>query len=568
MHPISRPSALARGFFPDHGLTATLTMTAPVRGHVATAEPTRSHEGALMNATRQGNGNQDRSKERYRTVHGPDASPRPRTFRLASLRVFWLIAALFAISPAGAVETKQSIKDALVKIYSTTSAPDYRRPWTNRSPARTNGSGAVISGNRIVTNAHVVSYAMFVQVRRNGQGRRYKARVLDVVHDADLALLTVDEPGFFDGIEPIPFGELPPAQSDVLVYGFPKGGDALSVTKGVVSRIENSIYLHSGLNLLAGQVDAAINPGNSGGPVIRDGKLVGIVMQNAPRAQSQGYMVPVNVVNRVFKDLDDGVYQGFPALGVRLQNLENPALRAEAGLEKPGIGALVVDVPETANAAGKLFAGDVILEIEGNVIGDDGKFAFRGDERTSWRMLVQQLQIGESVNITVWRNRQRVSVSVPLVHDLHANRRIPNLRRNHKPRFYIHAGLVFAPVTANLLTEFGANWRKAAPSQLVHLMKYDNEPSEAVREWVVLQNVLPGDANVGYHSARYILIDSVNGTAVRDLNHLVELIETGTSPRVVLATNRGYQIVLDRAQARREHQALLQRYRIRTDRSL
>lgn len=511
-----------------------------------------------MNATRQG----------HCTSSTSDTGHSGRVPTLWPLGMLWLAAALLVVSPASAVETKQSIKDALVKIYSTTSAPDYRRPWTNRSPARTNGSGAVISGNRIVTNAHVVSYAMFVQVRRNGQGRRYKARVLDVVHDADLALLTVDEPGFFDGIEPIPFGELPPAQSDVLVYGFPKGGDALSVTKGVVSRIENSVYLHSGLNLLAGQVDAAINPGNSGGPVIRNGKLVGIVMQSAPRAQSQGYMVPVNVVNRVFKDLGDGTYQGFPSLGIRLQNLENPALRAEAGLEQPGVGALVVDVPDTANAAGKLFAGDVILEIEGNVIGDDGKFAFRGDERTSWRMLVQQLQIGESVNITVWRDKQRVSVSVPLVHDLHANRRIPNIRRNLRPRFYIHAGLVFAPVTANLLTEFGANWRKAAPSQLVHLMKYDNEPSAAVREWVVLQNVLPGDANVGYHSARYILIESVDGTAVRDLSHLVELIETGTSERIVLSTNRGYQIVLDRNRARTEHQGLLKRYRIRTDRSL
>lgn len=476
-------------------------------------------------------------------------------------------ALLMSVGAPGA-ESHQQVKDALVKIYSATSGPDYRQPWSQGAPAHTNGSGAVISGNRIITNAHVVSHAMFVQVRRNGEGKRFKARVLDVVHDADLALLTVDDPEFFKGIEPIPFGELPPAQSDVLVYGFPEGGDALSVTKGVVSRIENTVYVHSGLNLLGGQIDAAINPGNSGGPVVRDGKLVGVVMQSAPRAQSQGYMVPVTVVNRVFKDLADGRYDGFPALGLRIQSLENPALRAHVGLERTGVGGLVVDVKRTSSAAGKLFPGDVILEVEGYEIGDDGKFSFRGDERTSWQMLVHQRQIGESIDMVVWRQRKRVEVRVPLTFNLHANRRIPNIRRDQAPRFYIYGGLVFAPVTANLLSRFGGNWQKTAPSELVHLMNHDNQPDDNVREWVVLQSVLPSDVNLGYHSARYVLIKAVNGARIRDFKHLIAAIEGAKSERLVLSTNDGYRVVLDRAAAQAEHNQILQRYRVRTDRAL
>ena len=70
------------------------------------------------------------------------------------------------------------------------------------------GSGCVIGGNRILTAAHVVSHARFIEVRRHGQAERHEARVLHVSHAADLALLAVDD-GFFEGIVPLEVGDLP-----------------------------------------------------------------------------------------------------------------------------------------------------------------------------------------------------------------------------------------------------------------------------------------------------------------------------------------------------------------------
>ena len=131
-------------------------------------------------------------------------------------------------------------------------------------------------GTRTVVSSD--SDQTFVQVRRHGEFKRYPARVESVSHDADLALLTVEDPRFFEGVPALSLGELPGTQDEVHVYGFPLGGDTLSTTKGVISRIEHQTYAHSSVYLLAGQIDAAINPGNSGGPVIRDGQICGVVM--------------------------------------------------------------------------------------------------------------------------------------------------------------------------------------------------------------------------------------------------------------------------------------------------
>ncbi len=196
-----------------------------------------------------------------------------------------IIIAVFILSLALAVPSRagngseERIKKAIVKVFTVSSRPDYYSPWDMGAPRSASGSGCVIAGGRILTNAHVVSDATFIQVQPYGSSRRYNARVLHVSHEADLALLSVDDDEYFDDILPLKFGGLPEVLEEVLAYGFPLGGDSLSITKGIISRIEYQEYAHSGYYFLAGQIDAAINPGNSGGPVIQDGEVVGIVLQ-------------------------------------------------------------------------------------------------------------------------------------------------------------------------------------------------------------------------------------------------------------------------------------------------
>ena len=69
------------------------------------------------------------------------------------------------------------------------------------------------------------------------------------------------------------------------------GGDNISVTKGVVSRVEPTQYAHGATQLMAIQIDAAINPGNSGGPAIMGDKVAGVAFQNLSGAENIGWVI-------------------------------------------------------------------------------------------------------------------------------------------------------------------------------------------------------------------------------------------------------------------------------------
>src|SRR4030095_4614391 len=122
------------------------------------------------------------------------------------------------------------IQKSLVRITSTEVEPDYRAPWNTGAIGRGVGAGFVIEGPRIMTNAHVVSNTRYLTVERDGDPNKYPARVLFVAHDCDLALITVDSPEFFKNMIPLQLGKIPELESVVSAYGFPIGGERMSVT--------------------------------------------------------------------------------------------------------------------------------------------------------------------------------------------------------------------------------------------------------------------------------------------------------------------------------------------------
>src|SRR5580704_14507951 len=132
-----------------------------------------------------------------------------------------------------------NVANAVVKVFSTMRYPDPYRPWTKQAPAEATASGVIIEGKRILTNAHAVLYASQVQVQPNQSGDKISATVVAVAHGIDLAVLKLDDESFFSTHAPISRAlQLPQIKDAVLAYGFPTGGASLSITKGIVSRIE------------------------------------------------------------------------------------------------------------------------------------------------------------------------------------------------------------------------------------------------------------------------------------------------------------------------------------------
>src|SRR5207244_5488720 len=96
------------------------------------------------------------------------------------------------LSPPAATPSK-AVENSVVKIFATLRQPDPTKPWTKKEPSEITASGTVISGKRILTNAHVVQYASEGQVQANQAGDKLPATVKAVAPALDGAILQLEE---------------------------------------------------------------------------------------------------------------------------------------------------------------------------------------------------------------------------------------------------------------------------------------------------------------------------------------------------------------------------------------
>ncbi len=436
-----------------------------------------------------------------------------------------------------------NVKESVVKIFVTSNPMNYYRPWQSIGSQAGTGSGFVIQGNRIITNAHVISDHTFIQVRKESDPKKYTAEVEAVGHDCDLALLTVKDPEFFKDVQPLDFGELPELQDTVIVIGFPRGGDKLSITEGVVSRVEIIPYVQSAKKLLAVQIDAAINPGNSGGPVFKDNRVIGVAMQVITSGQNIGYMIPTPIVRHFLEDVSDDSYSGFPTLGIEYYNTENEKLRSFFGLDQDQGGVLITHTLPFSSADDMLERRDVVLGIDDVPIAVDGTFAFRGNERLSLSHLISMKQIGDNLKLTVNRQGQVQDIQVRLKPFVGL---VPPPHYFPQPPYYIYGGLVFSVLSVDLLKSFGKKWWQEAPVNFMHyLLGEGRMNAQRKRHVVILLDVLPDNINVGYHDYGKEVISRVNGQTFSSFKEFVALIEQNPHDYIEFETAQKAMIIMD-----------------------
>jgi S1-C subfamily serine protease len=460
------------------------------------------------------------------------------------------------------------VRPSVVKVMTQADPPDYEQPWQTQGVSAAVGSGSIVAtkaGLRVLTNAHVVENEVFVEVRRFGKSRKYVADVEAVSHDSDLALLSVEDQRFFKEAVPIGIGDLPALGNEVTVLGYPIGGDRLSITRGVVSRIEMSPYAHSQRRLLTVQIDAAINPGNSGGPVVDgNGKLIGVAFQGLEDAENIGYMIGSPVLQHFLREIERGNSRGFPDLGIVTQTLSSGAHRGFLKLprEIPG-GVLITRVAYAGTAWRVLKPGDVLLEVASARVASDGSVPFRKGERVEFTHRVAEQQIGDTLRIKFWRRGKIQKRTVKLKPPQYL---VAEDRYDVRPTYFLYGGLLFVPLTRDYLKTWGEEWWTSAPPRLVSI--YQNEICTSERgEIVVLQKTLADRVNRGYHDYENVVVDTLQGRRVRDLHDLITRVEAATEEFVVFGLEDGRSVVLNRAHAVDRRHAIMRRFGVPHDRS-
>ena len=295
-----------------------------------------------------------------------------------------------------------------------------------------------------------------------------------------------------------------------------------------------------------------------------NGELVGVAFQALDDADSVGYMIAPSVVQHFLADMHDGVYDGFPDLGVRTQTLESPAQRKSLSLAKNVEGGVLVTcISHGGSAWGVVEEEDVLLAVDGVPIAADGTVVLREGELIDFSYIASKRHVGERMPLTVWRRGQEVTCVVEMRCPV---RLVAEDRYDVQPSYYVYGGLLFVPLTRDYLRTWGDPWWQTAPHDLMSL--YENQmPTERRHEVVVLQKVLADRVNQGYHDFENLIIDTVNGKKVRSLRHVVELISASTGPFVRIVSLCGHRIVLERALVRKRHTKVLRKFGVPAERS-
>ncbi|CAK0808768.1 unnamed protein product, partial [Prorocentrum cordatum] len=398
-------------------------------------------------------------------------------------------------------------------------------PWARTQQSTSHGSGFIVAGRCIMTNAHVVANAIDIRVRPHGSAKRFAGRVRTFGPDVDLALVEIHptvEDDFWAlvaHVEPVELSDsLPSLQETVQALGFPTGGRTICVTEGVVSRIDSIDLTPPADTSLVIQIDAAINPGSSGGPVLNSrGLATGVAFCKDSRSSSDniGYVIPSQVVRTFLArcEQEDG-YTLSPSVPYRWHKLENQSLRAAHNVPEGVSGVLLTSVSPLVKSS--LRCGDVLTKIDGRRIADDGQIVLRGSELIQHRYLIRNKRVGEPTVFTVFRDGAQVETpAVELVDLPPICPRWPEV--DYFPEYLILGALALVPLAQ------GHHWYKECPSELKATIdrwrrRWPGE-RDGKDQLVLLVTVFAHELTFGYQRG-WRVCESYNGEPVTSLRHL------------------------------------------------
>jgi S1-C subfamily serine protease len=441
---------------------------------------------------------------------------------------------------------------------------DFVTPWKPKAMSQGVGSGFIIEGNKVLTNAHNVSNNKYLELQKEKVAKRYPAKVSFIGHDCDLAVLTVDDESFFNDTAALELAELPGINTTVSTYGFPMGGKHISVTEGVVSRIQIDTYAHTGADShLVIQTDAAINPGNSGGPVMQNGKVVGVAFQGLRQADNIGYMIPTTVIRHFLADINDGKYDGFGSLGVMLYpGLHNPAYKDYLNVPSDQQGIVVIETIMHSSVESILKPGDVLTQIDQYAIDNDGRVDIYG-LKLDMSEVVDMKQIGQTAEIGFYRDGKPMKATATVA----LNRPVLEFARQYDiaPRYVCFAGLVFVPATRNYLETWGPEWVKDMPFYLRYLFRNSMQLNmdRERKEYVVLSEIMPDEINAYAGAFKSQVVESINGTTIEGLEDVWKAFEKPSEDfYTIMFMGMDRPLILDAKEAHALQSKILTKYDI------
>ena len=455
---------------------------------------------------------------------------------------------------------------SLVRVNVTGQPYDYFRPWQKKAPQSKRALGAVLSKGRVLVTADLVANQNYVELERAESGEKSAANVQVIDYESNLALLEPAEKNFLDGIAPLEIATDTVVGDRLAAWQLEPTG-ALVATAGLVTTIQMTHYPVDVGQFLTYRVSISMpyRENSYTIPLVKNNKLAGLLLRYDPRAQLVD-AIPAPIITHFLKDAETERYDGFPSAGFSFFPTRDPQLRAFAGQTgKPG-GVYVTSVePNMPAMKAGLQVGDIVMAIGNNVIDQNGNYVdplYGKIEFTN--LLTSHAFAGDNVPFQIQREGKPMQLKITLEHRAAKNYVVSPYSLDQPPLYYVLGGVIFQELSRQYLKEWGANWQKEAPQRFVYLDRFQSELfPEGHRKVVVLSQVLPANATIGYDDLAYLVVKKVNGAEVKSLAELAEAVKHPIDGFIKIETEEDpKQIELEAAQVATEAPALQENYGI------
>lgn len=448
------------------------------------------------------------------TILSRSVFPRPAVY-LACLFSALCLAGLTAPAASADDDLAPKLRAALVRLHVTSQSYDRSAPWKlGREYTRT-ARGVVIQPGVILAKANVVANQRMIEVSLANSARRYPAKLRHVDKRLGLALIEFDDEHLVKVLKPLPIGD--PVKLDDEFDIHQLGRD--NIPERYDARVIRALAGSTGLSL---QLKTNCSDSGDGQVALKDGKIVGLVTSTYGSRQ-QGTILSVETIGQYLEDFNDDAYHGRPGPGFWTRDLLRADLRTFYGLAENQHGIAVSRVVPGRTGEDVLKDGDVILEIDGYDIDDEGKFVHEVHGRLSSSYLLSgRRHAGDRITAKILRDGVEQSVEFELKGQSPGDKRVPDGYAEGRPQFMMVGGVVILELTSS-----SGIGRSPGGVILRRFRERSNwDPPSKRKRMVYVARILKDKSNKGFESMRTLPIKSINGVEIFGMADLPKAFET------------------------------------------
>lgn len=472
--------------------------------------------------------------------------------RFASLLLLGLLLVPAAQSHAAPSPWAQSV----VQIDINRHNYNYFQPWSRRVAA-SQKFGIVVGPRQIVTTANWLYNHTLLRLQKGGRGQWHTGRITWIDYHANLALLTVDENEFWEGLSPVTLADEIPNQGPAELVRWNSG--RLEVRKLEINRFQIRKGQLTFVDMLHLELDSEIDSVGRAEAITVDDKVIALTIS---QARNKCIAIPSFFIKSVLAAQASGDYRGMGFFNFFWQQSENPGTLDYLSLDGEKRGVIITRIPKLPGDENTLKPRDILLEIDGFQIDIVGDYA----DPDYGPLMLENLATrkhwaGDEIPMRIWRDGREQTLVYKLPKADFDKELIPTALYDVPPEYVMAGGLVFQPMTVPYLKSWGADWQRRAPVRLIHYK--GQPPTEDRPRLVVLSTVLPDPYNIGYQSYRFLVVDQINGYRISRIEELQEAFANPEGAYHVIEFEQGEpveRIILDAARLDSATQRVMLRY--------